>query len=309
MEGNNLIKKCLAVAVILLFIGLALAPSINANISKASIDSELAEITAEVCGLNGGKHTVQLTKEDAVEVEKLIDDIERRLDRVETREETVEIFNEAVVELDRYGLLGGMSVEQTQKLVTGGYQDSRVMKLLEMLFDNNQATDASNYLCLIIGETTGTRLVGLVEIGCSALLYTLFVVYFISELAFGLFVPILLEIRSSIIALNNFYQNMTFPIIGGTGIIALGGKRPSSSPGPPLENYHAEGWVWTQGLNSKKSWNGTFYGSIRSLKSPIYAYQTYYIGATGFLGIKLTKDDGKQFFLGSALRVGIDNEL
>jgi hypothetical protein len=309
MEGNNLIKKGLAVVVIVLFIGLACAPSINANISKGSNESELIEITTEICGLNGGKHMVHLTKEDALEVENLIDDIKRRLDEVETREETIEIFNRAVVELDKYGLLGDMGVEQAQKLTTGGYQNSRSMKLLEKLFDTNQATDTNNYLCLITGETTETRLVGLVEIGCSALLYTLFVIYFISELAFGLFVPILLEIRSSIVALNNFYQNMTFPIIGGTGIIAFGGKRPSSSPGPPLENYHAEGWVWTQGLNGNKSWNGTFYGIIRSLKSPIYAYQTYYIGAIGFLGIKLTKDDGKQFFLGSTLRVGIDNDL
>jgi len=307
--NRTYVKKGVAVAVISLFIGLAFAPSINANISKASVDSELVEITTEVCGLNGGEHTVQLTKKDAEEVEKLIDDIENRLDEVKTRAEAVGIFNEAVVELDKYGLLSGLSVEQAKRLVTGGYQDSRVMKLLEMLFGNNQINDASNYLCLIMGETTGARLVGLVEIGCSALLYALFVVYFISEFAFESFVPILLEIRSSIIALNNFYQNMTFPIIGGTGIIALGGKRPSSSPGPPLENYHAEGWVWTRGLNGNKSWNGTFYGSIRSLKSPIYAYHTYYIGATGFLGIKLTKDDGKQFFLGSALKVGIDNEL
>ncbi|UCD13142.1 MAG: hypothetical protein JSW60_06165, partial [Thermoplasmatales archaeon] len=33
------------------------------------IDSELVEITTEVCGLNGGKHTVKLTQEKAGEVE------------------------------------------------------------------------------------------------------------------------------------------------------------------------------------------------------------------------------------------------
>ena len=65
---------------ILLFIGIAFAPSINANISKASLDSELVEITTEVWGFNDGKHTVQLTKEEAEEVKQLIDDIERRLD-------------------------------------------------------------------------------------------------------------------------------------------------------------------------------------------------------------------------------------
>ncbi len=40
MEGNNLIKKGVVVAVILLFIGLAFAPSINANVSKASNKSQ-----------------------------------------------------------------------------------------------------------------------------------------------------------------------------------------------------------------------------------------------------------------------------
>ena len=34
MERNNLIKKGVVVAVILLFIGLAFAPSINANITE-----------------------------------------------------------------------------------------------------------------------------------------------------------------------------------------------------------------------------------------------------------------------------------
>jgi hypothetical protein len=38
MERNNLIKKGIAVAVVILFIGLAFAPSINANINKTLVD-------------------------------------------------------------------------------------------------------------------------------------------------------------------------------------------------------------------------------------------------------------------------------
>jgi len=38
---------------------------------------------------------------------------------VETRGEAEAIFKEAVVELDKYGLLGGLSVRQVQRLVTG----------------------------------------------------------------------------------------------------------------------------------------------------------------------------------------------
>jgi len=144
-------KKLLSVGVIVLFLGLAFAPSINANISKSSIDSELVEITTEVCGWDGEKHTVSLSKEDALEVEQLIDDIERRLDEVETLEETVEIFNEAVVELDKYGLLGGLSVKQAQRFVSGFNSNSRLVKFLDRLFKREvgEQNDVDNYLCLV----------------------------------------------------------------------------------------------------------------------------------------------------------------
>ncbi len=158
-------KKLLVVGVIVLFLGLAVAPSINADISKASIDSELVEITTEVCGLNGGKHTVKLTREKSEEVDALFDSIKSRLDKVETREEAEEIFNEAVIELDKYGLLGGLSVEQAQRLVTGGYQDSRVMKISERIFSRLQKNN-SNYLCLIAGATNGTNFDSQLELFC-----------------------------------------------------------------------------------------------------------------------------------------------
>lgn len=68
-------KKLLIVGVIVLYLGLAFTPSINTNISKAYIDEEMIEITTEVCGLNAGKHTLYLSKEEAEEVENLIDNI------------------------------------------------------------------------------------------------------------------------------------------------------------------------------------------------------------------------------------------
>ena len=110
-------KKLLAVGVIVLFLGLAIAPSINANISKASIDSELVEITTEVCGINGGKHTVSLSKEDAEEVDLLFKSIRAQLNNAESREKVVEIFKKAIIELDKYGLLDGLSGKQLQRLV------------------------------------------------------------------------------------------------------------------------------------------------------------------------------------------------
>ena len=41
---------------------------------------------------------------------------------------------EAVVELDKYGLLGGLSIKQAQRLVTGGYQYPFYSRVLNRLY-------------------------------------------------------------------------------------------------------------------------------------------------------------------------------
>jgi len=52
MEKYPSIRKWLTVGIILLFIGVALAPSINNSIVKASNDNDLVEVTSQACGIN-----------------------------------------------------------------------------------------------------------------------------------------------------------------------------------------------------------------------------------------------------------------
>ena len=144
---NTYIRKCISIVVILLFIGIAFAPYINASVVK----DDLVEFNVEFCGLDK-KHTVKLTQQEADEVESLFDDIEQRLSEVESREEAEEIFKEAVVELDKYDLLGGLSVRQAQRLVTRKY--NRLQEANWILSDDN-----SNYLCLIAGRTNDTTFI------------------------------------------------------------------------------------------------------------------------------------------------------
>jgi hypothetical protein len=125
-------KKLLVVGVIGLFLGLAITPSINANVNK---ESELIEITTEVCGLGGGKHTIQLTKEEAEEVDRIFVNIRNKLNTTDSREDAEKIFKDAVVELDAYGLLGGLSVKQAQRLVTGGLKNKKMMKIFENIYN------------------------------------------------------------------------------------------------------------------------------------------------------------------------------
>jgi len=327
MGGNNILKKGLAVAVILLFIGVAFAPSINANISKASIDSELVEFTTEVCGLNGGKQTVELTQEEAAEVEALFDSIRERLNNTETREEAEQIFKEAVVELDKYGLLGGLSVKQAQRLVTGGYQNSRVMKTLENLYGKNQGSldDDANVLCLIAGNTSNTMIFGpsmifrilinipiviLITLPAALIYYMLgiccellniylgvgYFLYIISEFFGGI------AIRFALLSLASHVVGFPFAELGG---FIICGHRVEHIAGGYWNYYPAEGWVWTLGLFGIKEWKGKFWGQ---------QFGNGYVGAAGFTGLRIGGSGvlrfpiGRAYYLGSALVVDIGEE-
>lgn len=142
---NRSIIKYLSVGVVILFVTLAFAPSINAN-----TQSDFVEFTTEVCGMNGGKQTVKLTRQQADEVEALFNSIREQLNATESREDAEEIFKDAVVELDKYGLLGDLSIKQAQKLVTGTCPDQKIKNFLA---DRNHG-NLDNRDCLTAGDTT-----------------------------------------------------------------------------------------------------------------------------------------------------------
>jgi len=150
---NNFASKGLTVAIVFLFLGVAFAPSINANVPK----EEYVEITTEICGIDGIKpKTVKLTKQESIEIEQLFNDIKVKLDKAETREETIEIFNDAIVEIDKYGLLGGLSIEQAQNLIIRPYHNSRVLNFINTLFKTlNRDEDLSCLLVFLFAETNG----------------------------------------------------------------------------------------------------------------------------------------------------------
>jgi hypothetical protein len=146
--------KCLAVGIILLFIGVTLVPSINFNVVKASYDNDLVEVTTQACGIKGyGDTTVKLTGQQYQELERYLVDFKARLNQTTTKEEAVPIFMEAVVELNNYGLLPkGMSVERAQRLVTGWYQ-----KPIERLLNNRHQEifpNLDNAFCLLYLDAT-----------------------------------------------------------------------------------------------------------------------------------------------------------
>ena len=257
-------KKLLAVGVIILFLGVAFAPSINANISKASIDSELVEITTEVCGINGvTPNTVLLSKEDAEEIEQLFDSIRERLNATETREEAEQIFNEAVVELDKYGLLGGLSVRQAQRMVTRRNQPFRDLQL------EIDDTEYMNLGCLMAGRVDVMNIRHLLRLRMNFYGYIL-------NLFPGnpFFSPIrtYCQTRISILwmrAAINPIQILNTQIFGKSG---------------------GEDWLFTLGLLGIKLWRGHFDGNISfPMEWPSgVGGGTFYPATLGFTGISIS---------------------
>jgi len=252
-------------------------------VGKVSSDNELVEFDVEFCGL-GKKHTVQLTQQEADEVELLFDDMQDRLSAVESDDEAMVIFKEAVIELDKYGLLGGLSVKEAQRLITFPYQNLRDNKFLQSVVNTEKLDDNENSFCLILGETTETRFFSL-----PAVLLT--IGHNLRELMFII-----------------FYELFLFPIIRLIPLKFLSSITFGSDRMAGMEHYYSNsnGTIWTNGINGIKEWNGSFIGGFLpvGLKFAM-TNDEFFIGVKGFCGIQIYSS-GLPHFFGFARKVRID---
>jgi hypothetical protein len=320
---KSIIKKGLVCLVIILFIGIAVAPGINANNSlvknKMQIKPEKETVcyTIEAFGLNGGKQTVELTKEGAEKVEKLFDSIREKLNNTATREESEKVFKEAIIELDKYGLLGDLSIEQVYNVVTNRYKDS---KLFERVNSRNKINSEykSNYFCLIAGKTNYTL---------SYHRLNPWVLFLDDYLYWNFWIPLLEYLDE-----NNHFNLfvLSFGLMFTTSIITLlfYGWWQRISDWSPLslfnvfgigyhylepENLHyAPGWIWSLGLFGLVKWDGLLLGNLPGLKIPLdnWAHEFVYPAVWGFNGIKimLNASIGEKFYIGTAFAVGLEEK-
>jgi len=317
----NLLKKSLVIAIILLFLGVAFAPSINANVPK----EEYVEITTEIYGINGIKpQTVKLTKEESIEIEQLIDNIKFRLDKAETKEEIIEIFKDSIIEFMKYGLLNDISANELYNLVC--YHDEYSIEsgtLTLFLKEEMDINKNTNIACLISGETDETNIRGLASILTAIISYSTFgTFYLVSELVFPklndffennpIILSLLNRIKNPILTsllLLALYPPILLPF-ELSGIISIGRFVFNIFEGS-FEPRPAKGWVSTYGLNGKRDWEGEFYGQ------EIHPFIPFgNIGAIHFTGLKINLDPfylpvwtSKYFYLGKALYVHLDYNI
>jgi hypothetical protein len=263
----------LAVGIILLFIGVAIAPSINFNLVKAATDNDLVEVTTQACGIQGfGNTTVKLTKQQYQNLEQYLVDFRGRLNTTTTREEAVPIFKEAVVELNKYGLLPkGMSVEKAQKLVTNIYQGNRNFEKMSISSKLSQVgTLVSNIFCLLLLHSNSTEYN--TEYGLLSLpfvfFFTLFFIFsfhfYNIKLALLFLIPTIL---SGIIGVPSLLYNQISPLKFWVIVIL------------PFNNQ-----AWSIGLMG--------YQKINNSKSLI-----------GFKGLRVNLPDKSGYYIGQAIAI------
>jgi hypothetical protein len=195
-------RKWLAVGIILVFIGVAIVPSINFNIVRASEDNDFVEVTTQAIGVDGyANTTVKLTREQYAEVVKLFDDVAVELHTLKTRADAVPIYTNAIVRLNTYGLLPqGMSVTQAQRLVLDSHENVQGKSTIPRVCDNTLHPMQHNYFfCLVSGVVQdGTAMGILYMIGLIMLLLSVFPSPFhINTVLFGL-IGLILTVTSYI---------------------------------------------------------------------------------------------------------------
>jgi hypothetical protein len=261
----------LVVGIVLLFIGVAVSPSINCHVIKASDDQDIIDVTAEACGVKGfGRTTMQLSRQQYQDLEQYLDGFRARLNQTITKIEVILLFKDAVVELNKYHLLPrGMSVTKAQTLVTGCYLDSPVIQGITEAAKKKTSNNLTNTFCFIAGLTNGTEIFSLLL--WSWIKIAEHMKYLVFRLPGALQIPWLLFLYFTVLGVLAF--DYLRPVMAWSTIYITQGY----------------GSLFTLGLNGKKQRDGSLDGKI-----------------TGFTGIKLLlnwKIPLDYFYFGSAWKV------
>jgi hypothetical protein len=308
---ETITKKYLVIFVILLFIGVAIAPSINSSLVKTSNDNDLIEVTSQACGIEGfGNTTVKLNKQQYQDLQNYLVDFRARLNQTTTREETVPLFKDAVVELNKYGLLPkDISIEEAQHLVLGCSQNTQMKNLCNKIKHSFKMDNYTNYFCLTAGHTTNTVSRGpilsaldivsilLWQLGIFLRYYTPYI-----KLSFVLSLIVMIPmILFDIVGVGTYLSHLN-PLC----LLSTFGLGMSYDFYPMYFQNPASGYLFTLGLNGIKHWSGYMYGNIFPYELDFMgSLITSWVGVVGFTGIKISLPFFNSFYIGYALEAGV----
>ena len=144
---KELLSKTLVVGIIVLFLAVSFAPSINANIGRFLVKSKLVETSVRIHNSRGiTPFTLRLTEKESDEIGRIFDNLKVRLDTAVTGEEIDEIYDDAVESLHELGMFPRMTIKEAKQLI-----NCKSVKSQSGYLEGDE-----NFNCRVIGWTTNT---------------------------------------------------------------------------------------------------------------------------------------------------------
>lgn len=296
------------IGIILLFMGLAVAPSIGHR--TASISKDQHEFILQICGSDEQTNqTLALTLQKEHQLQVLFDELKDHLATADSLKETHELFNDTIDALQRYHILPDeLSAQQLKRLVTGAASYQKIPSFLQELPKKNQGTstegEIQNYLCSVAGNCSNTHAAKLAK----RIAHRLYVIMdHATENA------LLVKIATALWVVINQISKITQKIVtqDGTHIgVSLYFGNYHYYPYPDWL-YPAKGWISTNGIKGVQNITGTFWGqTIAGGWQPQDDWYMNYTwrGCLGFRGMIIYTDVDTVYFLGSALQVHVGPE-
>jgi len=274
LHKKNHSMKWFALLGLILFLGVAVAPGINALISE---DAEIYDLTIEINGL--GSYTVRMDCNDAIALDAVIDSLKRNLDASDNIED-------AITEINKFN-------DEFNHLANISYPSEEIVERLIVDIGNKQ----SNFgLYVVGGETSSTAVYGP---GISILnqIIESFSNKYIKN--FHMLFLFLYNTLGSYRSLNICGLGQTI-CIGRYIVDEISGNK--YKPGT--------GWVTSFGPQGKQNWSSPMYGNL-SLHRFEWGfgpgYTSDYPAIRNFFGLKIQRDWIKPnwFYLGIATKVDI----
>ena len=274
-------KKLLVFGVIILFLGLAIAPSINANLPK---EQEYI-ITTELCGIKGYiPKNIQLTQKQADKLDIIFEGIKERLATAISQDEATQIIDDALTELRKNGIITQYEMEKARELIKTRYAQYKDNSIIQkaLLQPNRQLNNQSNYFCTVAGESNNTFPIPPLAMGVGKLATKIF------ELAqYNKYIYLLLGLMQTHLILLSW--NLLHPVAIWNGISFGSCVGIISNSTIEYGFIPAYGWSTSFGLLGKRTWEGTFYGQIEEIFfTAMFDFAIWnLIGIKGFTGIKI----------------------
>jgi hypothetical protein len=296
-------KKTFALFGIFVSIGF-IAASINiTNNVRATTHNNFVEITTHAYDTAAERTTtIQLTKQQVEEVQTIFDNLKNRLSTAESTEETQNIFNDTIIELDRYNLLPeGMSIEQAQRLVNHATNHHQMITPLQKLFAVPAVGTIQNSFCSIAGNTSNTHFAKLAK--RTALLLYYIVDYYAGNTPLVTAATALYVVFNEIAKINQMILRQNGYHFG----VCLYFGNYHYSPYPDWLSP-AQGWLSTNGASGKQNITGSFWGQkMTGGWQPLDDWYMNYTwrGCLGFSGLIIYASTDSAYYLGSALSVNV----